>query len=358
MKADALLSDPVFQLNLLLWMAKDQPDGAYRVRPLFREHGFAIVYIEQPFAFPPEMTNALQTSGLDISVRPEPELVLARQASDRKALYFEAKSHGFSPHSGGNNCRQARGHLAATGPVFGDVFKPLTECLLCYVVPACDQNDMAQTLKALANELSIARLDCGRVSIHGLFRNGTDLIYGLDNEYAAHVGTSDLSIVVMSNLEENTDPIPLLLVFSDEDCPNQEMADFYRSAVLSQVRAALLCDLHTLNVHQSSTTSADDLLHETTGGMFRFMGRQRQKALRRLVHRNVLVAIASYWKTRQPGNISLSQDGLSIKWATPKDKAAFLDWLEDRQTTFDVTRPPSDVLPLFDAPTGENDEES
>ena len=46
MKAEALLCDPGFQLNLLLWMTREQPDNAYLVRPLFRELGFDLLYID------------------------------------------------------------------------------------------------------------------------------------------------------------------------------------------------------------------------------------------------------------------------------------------------------------------------
>ena len=54
MNNELLVRDPVFQLNILLWMAKEQPAEGYRVRPVFFEHGFKIIYIEQPFPLPEE----------------------------------------------------------------------------------------------------------------------------------------------------------------------------------------------------------------------------------------------------------------------------------------------------------------
>ena len=57
MKTELFLCDPVLQLNLLLWMAKEQPKDGYRVRPLFHERGFKIIYIEQPFPFPEDSFN-------------------------------------------------------------------------------------------------------------------------------------------------------------------------------------------------------------------------------------------------------------------------------------------------------------
>lgn len=43
MKAEDLIHDPVFQLNLLVWAAKDQPDNeAAVVTPLFSRRGYRL----------------------------------------------------------------------------------------------------------------------------------------------------------------------------------------------------------------------------------------------------------------------------------------------------------------------------
>ncbi len=119
MDTEKLLSDPVFQLNLLIWMAREQPSVGYRVKPIFHELGFKIAYIEQPFRFPPDMFNALKRSSLNVSLKPEPDVIMIR-SRDGKGLYFEAKAQSFSPAS--NESRQARGHLAACGPAFVEVY--------------------------------------------------------------------------------------------------------------------------------------------------------------------------------------------------------------------------------------------
>src|ERR1700676_1052256 len=132
MKPADLIRDPVFQLNLLLWMAKEQPPIGYVVKPLFFENGFAVLYIEQPFAFPEAAVVAIEKCTQNISAKPEPELLLRRML-DKKALYLEAKANSFSSTS--DTARQARGHLLAAGEVFAEVLAPLQSCLLCYVLP-------------------------------------------------------------------------------------------------------------------------------------------------------------------------------------------------------------------------------
>ena len=228
MKTDALLRDPVFQLNLLVWMAKDQPSSGYRVRPFFFENGFRLVYIEQPFAFPDATARAIDASGLQITKTPEPETILGR-AADQKALYFEAKANSFGTNS--SNSPQARGHLLACGPAFAETLKPLESALLCYVVPQDRCALMAECLSSLSTELRSATLAPGEHSVHGLGVNGTDLIYSWDQKFKQHGGVGLDSIAVLHELQDDTDPSPLLLVFTDEDCPNQERSGFYRRAL-------------------------------------------------------------------------------------------------------------------------------
>jgi hypothetical protein len=138
MKTEDRLRDPIFQLNLLLWMAKEQPAEGYRVRPLFHQCGFRIIYIENPFPFPEATIQQVAASVLDISQNPEADLILGHDHNG-KGLYFEAKANSFGPDS--TTAKQGRAHLVATGRVFGEVLAPLKSCLLCYVVPqsACDR---------------------------------------------------------------------------------------------------------------------------------------------------------------------------------------------------------------------------
>jgi hypothetical protein len=286
MKTEALLRDPVFQLNLLLWMAKEQPTAGFRVRPLFYDWGFEIIYIEQPFAFPEETMKIMKDSGLEISISQEPELILGRK-EDKKALYFEAKANSFSATSK-KNPRQARAHLMASGPVFGEVFSPLNTCLLCYMVPADMCQKMSECLTTLAHELRHKGLEPGQFSSHGLAVIGKQIIYSWDSTFKDHVGTTDNAVPVLDDVAEDTDPAPLVLVFSDEDCSNQEKRDFYRQVVIDQVRACLLCDLHAHTLGERYETSPDNLLAKTTDGIFEYLGRERQKGLRHLVRENIL----------------------------------------------------------------------
>jgi hypothetical protein len=335
MKTDELLKDPVFQLNLLLWMVKEQPNTGYRVRPLYYEKGFRIIYIEQPFAMPEETIGTINDSKLDISTTPEPELILGREA-DNKALYFEAKANSFGTES--SNCIQARAHLIACGPAFGEVLAPLKECLLCYLVPDNARELMSECLASLKKELMKKGLKPGPFSSHGLAIKDSKIVYSWNGAFKTHIGIDEDSIPIVDDVEENTDPSPLILAYSDEDCANEGMRDFYRRVIIDQIRATLLCDLHAHSVGAQYETTPDKLLEKTTDRIFQYLSRQRQKGLRRLIRHNVLKKIHDHWKDKQSG-IRLANNQLTITWSVIGEKEDFLNWLEDKRINFDASKP-------------------
>lgn len=340
MKTDALLRDPVFQLNLLVWMAKDQPSTGYRVRPFFFENGFRLVYIEQPFAFPDATAKAIDGSGLQIKKTPEPETILGRPA-DQKALYFEAKANSFGMDS--SNSTQARGHLLACGPAFAETLKPLERALLCYVVPQDGCDRMAECLVSLSTELRSATLAPGEHSVHGLGVSGMDLIYSWDQKFKQHAGVNGDSVAAIHELQDDTDPSPLLLVFTEEDCPNQERAGFYRRVLINQVVAKLVCDLNLQQPEKPYVTTARDLLWQTTDGILDYVGRERQTNMARIVRQNVFNRIADFWRGKQFSPVKFEADRLEITFKDRGIKADFMDWLEDaKKTAFSDQLPPQE----------------
>ncbi|MCX7049770.1 MAG: hypothetical protein NTX50_30345 [Candidatus Sumerlaeota bacterium] len=334
MKTNDLLKDPVFHLNLLLWMAKEQPSKNYRVRPLFYQAGFEIVYIEQPFAFTVQTAAAVQKSELSISLEPEPEMILGR-LRDLKAVYFEAKANSFSPDS--TTAKQARGHLLACGPDFGEVLAPLESCRLCYLLPEDKREAMSECLRTLTDQLKQKSLKPGIFSTHGLSVHDGNLIYSWDEEFQAYTGLQGTQTDVMSGMTADVNPDPLILLFSDEDHHDPLMQDYYRNVVIQQVRACLLCELHAHQIGAIYSRTADQILAQTSGGFFQYYGRERQKSLSRLIKQNVFRRIDKDWKERQRG-IVLSEDELQICWGVSGEKEEFLNWLEDRRTRFGTSK--------------------
>lgn len=346
MSAEALLRDPGFQLNLLLWMTREQPANSYLVRPLFRELGFALVYIENPFPLPEETVRAVKATGLDISVAPEPD-VLLRRDSDKKALYIETKAGSFSAAS--SVAKQARGHLLAAGPAFAEVMRPLRECLLCYVVPDTDSPPMAACLAGLRDELDHSGLQPGPHSIHALRLDGSDVVYAWDDPFRVCTGIAGDSSIVLHNVTGDTDPSPLFLVFSDEDYPDPERQDLCRRAFQNQVHAVLLCEMNLSPADKVYARTLDELLRTTTDGVFEYIGRDRQKRMRRLIRENIFRRLFTFWREKEPGLVRMEDNTLKIQFRDASQRETFLDWLEDyKRADFNTnTPPPEEPLPLL-----------
>lgn len=352
MKTEDILRDPVFQLNLLIWMAKEQPATGYRVRPLFFESGFRLVYIEQPFAFPDATARNIEAATLAISKAPEPETILGRN-SDNRALYFEAKADSFGPDSG--NSKQARGHLLACGPAFPETLKPLQKALLCYVVPQNRCRPMDECLSVLSAELRAANLAPGEHSVHGLSVRGQDLVYAWDMKFKQHCGVEMDSAAVIHELQEDTDPSPLLLVFTDEDCPDAERSGFYRKVLINQVVAEMVCDLNLIRPENTYTVTARELLLRTSDGILNYLGRERQKSMIRIIRRNVFSRISDFWSQRPSSPVKLETEQLEITFKDIRAKTEFMDWLEDpKRTAFGDQMPPPEppFLPGMETDTG------
>jgi len=350
MKNEALIKDPVFQLNLLLWMVKEQPSTGYRVRPFLYENGFRLVYIEQPFAFPDPTARAIEASTLNISKAPEPEMILGRDV-DKKGLYFEAKADSFSPDS--SNSKQARGHLLACGPAFAETLTPLQLALLCYVVPKDRCPPMAECLASLTTELQSAAMAAGPHSVHGLEVVAHDLLYSWDDSFKRHIGIAEDSVAVLHELQDDTDPSPLLLIFSDQDCPNPERSGYYRKVLINQVVAKLVSELNLLPLEKTYSITARELLQQTTDGIVDYLGRERQRNMIRIVRQNIFGRIASFCRGKSFTPAQLEADRLQVNFKDNLARAELMDWLEDpKRTAFVDQLPPTDqpMLPGIEPP--------
>lgn len=353
MNSELLIRDPVFQLNLLLWMTKEQPPQGYVVSPVFFQSGFGFIYIENPFKFPQETLAAIENARQDISKEPEPELLLGRRG-DNIALYFEAKADSFSTSS--TNAKQARGHLLAVGLAFAEVMTPYQSCLLCYVVPEEKCGLMKECLTDLSTGLSKEGLRPGSHSSHGLAVRGQDLHYSWDDVFKQHVGVNTNSSIVMSGLKEDTDPSPLFIIYTDEDYADENRRDLLRRIMINQVHAVLVSDLNLVPLGEAYERSASSILMDMTDGVFQYLGRERQKGMRRLVTENVFKRIAEFSKDKFPGLVSKQADLLRIRFTDQSLKESFLEWLEDfKRTAFRTDRPPDDPLLPFPEPNATND---
>lgn len=331
MKLDELIRDPIFQLNLLLWMARDQPADTARVTPLFYRWGYRFLMVEAPLPLPPSLVAAVQKTDMEISLAPEPEMILGNPTNHR-AVYLEAKKDSFATQS--STSKQARGHLLAAGPAFREVVTPYEIARLCYVLPEERRALMETCLAELKAELVAHKLSPADTSVHGLEKIPGGVSYGWDDEFAAYVGVeTERRVLVLRTEGDDTDPSPLLLVYSAEDYSGGAGPNYAREAMLKQAWAWLLCEVQVSDTGAPLALKTDALLTHTTDGIFNFLGKTRQKNLCRLVRERLFVPIRNQWnkpeQARDDIAVALNGQVLSITLRDDLAKAAFADWLED-----------------------------
>ncbi len=341
MKLDALIRDPIFQLNLLLWMARDQPAQAPRVTPLFHRWGYQFLMVENPVPLPPNTVAAVEKSGLDVTVNPEPEMILGHPARAH-ALYMEAKKESFSAQS--STAKQARGHLLAAGAAFKEIVTPYQTARLCYVLPEDRRALMEVCLEELKSELRAKQLVPAETSTHGLEASADGVAYVWDGPFAALVGTNTTRELILQAEGNDTDPSPLLLVYSAEDYSG-DRPDYAREAMIKQVWALLLCDVQGSESGSPFQSKADAILTRTTDGIFNYLSRERQKSLCRIVTERLFAPIRNYWNKedtkRDDLQVALNGSVLTVNLRDDLAKSNFTDWLEEAKKL----RPDYSALP-------------
>lgn len=342
MPHEDLLADPVFQLNLLLWMAKEQP-GEKHVRPFLYELGYEVLSIDEPVPLPDDIVRAIAESGLEVRRSPKPEVVFQR-IETKSGLYFEAKANSFG--SGSSNAKQARGHLIASGAAFPRIFAPLEDSILCYLVPNGAVGLMADCLGALARELEEKGFQVGTSSIHGLSIEADRLLYFWDDAFSAREKLESKS-VVLKEIRGDWNPSPPLLVFSGDDCPSGSSRDLRRRELLESVHRFLLSDVHAASGRLEAVVLLDDLLERSSEGLFEFLGKDARSFMRRVVHEKMFRYIEENGK-RKGCDIDLTPATLSFKWASRADRARCFKWLQGIR--FDAGRP---EIPTFFGLPGE-----
>src|SRR5205823_3552170 len=111
------VSDPLFQLNVVLWLTQPLPQGSSIV-PLLHERGFVVYAISPPLPVPLDLQAAAQSARVALQNSGRPDVLLAHPL-ERKFAFIECKASSFGPNS--NTAEQARSFLLMAGPRAAEV---------------------------------------------------------------------------------------------------------------------------------------------------------------------------------------------------------------------------------------------
>ena len=131
-----LIRDPIFQLNVLLWLAQPLPSGD-AITPLLHSRGFDVYALALRLSLPPDLLLVMRNGGFEVQVGVRPDIILAKESSGKFAI-TECKGSSFGNRS--STAHQARTLLALAGPrcheVLGLQPQAVRESTLTYLLPS------------------------------------------------------------------------------------------------------------------------------------------------------------------------------------------------------------------------------
>jgi hypothetical protein len=207
--SDTILADPLFQVNLVLWMLQPLPDRA-PVRPLLREAGFLLESIGRRLTILPEYRPRLRELGFGDGA-PVPDIV-AIGLEECPALAIECKSNSFGPES--SDAWQAARILVAADSLPATLGKPGGSGQAAYVTQYDEHERLAATLAALRERLVNAGLRAAVCWTLGLQRVDMGVAVARSEILAPPPTLMRLLVnpAVVLHLARDEDPRPLYLI--------------------------------------------------------------------------------------------------------------------------------------------------
>jgi hypothetical protein len=228
-----LIRDPVFQLNVLLWLAQPLPPG-YQITPLLHARGFDVYAIALRLALPPDVLLALRDGGFETQAGVRPDVILAKESAGKFAI-TECKGRSFG--SGSSTADQARTLLILAGPrcheVLGLQSHEVQQSILAYLVPTSEQVALLATFSELREAFHARGVSTGEAFLLGLATTDGNMGLEVDDATAQFFELSPGRHTFLP-LEPDTDPRPLYFVPFDPDTDQSAAEKMFGRRVLSE----------------------------------------------------------------------------------------------------------------------------
>jgi hypothetical protein len=215
--AGELTKDPLFQQNVVLWLAQESTGDD--ITPVLHSGGFGIFAVGRRLSLTAPTRSALAATTVAANHAAAPDVLLLR-GLDGRLLVVECKRSSFGPDS--SIARQARAMILVCGSDTADAVglssAEFGAALLGYLVPDGQADPLAATLSVLEDEMRNASLIPGESTVLALAHEGSDDAIEL---VVSTQGASFLDIVegahTVLRFTAGTDPRPLYFFPYDPD---------------------------------------------------------------------------------------------------------------------------------------------
>ncbi len=358
MKLEELIADPVYQMNLCLWMLA--PSAEAGVRPVLKEAGFQLRSIEPPLPMPLEIRNVLADNQIRISDPASPDLILHDGQRGFVMLECKASLFGSEPKGSDSPQRQARALLLQVPEILADALavdrNQIDTSHLVYLSRALplDPGGSSQTagLQEIADSLESQELRVAPFGMLGLLIGDRKISisggYSPGSLPASMVAVIPDAGVAVQELEPDTDPRPLYFIPwmpGSENSRDSRGQEIFGNRVLQATAARI----GQCRPPAELNLSLDDLLNEATWSSFE---RWRNKDAAKSLRKNARKLIGETFKSASSGaDLTVEPGTYLLRMKIPDIDAkerlleAFRKW---ESTLWNQPNPQGD---LFDTPS-------
>jgi len=267
-KPNDLIKDPLFQLNTLLWLAQPLPSGS-EVTPLFYMNEFTVYAIAPLLGLPPDLRLMALEAQIIIQDRIRPDVVLGQERG-QKFVFTECKSSSFGPNS--STAEQARSLLIVAGSRAAEVLgldsSQVSDSLLAFLTPDCDQEPLTRTLTNLREEMRENRLPVGQFSVIGLLMTNSNISIVI-NKMGSEFLELPLGITPFMKRELGTDPRLLYFIPYDPDIMQSEQEKVFCKRVLfERMQSTVVAAVGRANPPAELSLESEKILNDALFGMY------------------------------------------------------------------------------------------
>jgi len=279
-----LCKDPLFQLNLAIWLAQPQPKEFY-VYPLFFESGLSIYSLSPLLALPVDIRLSVSKK-LDCQEAVRPDLIL-KGKNPKKFCILECKVSSFSQSS--STARQARTLLLIAGPLILEVLavgkRGASDSLLCYFSNSNQITGLEETLNVLTKEIVTANLEPGIYGCFGIKPNQSEILLEYSDKIKKFLYLLKDAPVKILDVEKDTDPRPLYFIPYDPNLQQKtEEQQLCRRILFERILSYIVSTIGGATIPSSVIIKMEELLSSATFGLYEVWDdSESKKYVRRLV---------------------------------------------------------------------------
>ncbi len=327
---NSLCKDPLFQLNLAIWLTQPQHADNVCVDPIFYKSGLSIYSIGPLLTLPLDIKLAIKGKiNFKDSIRPD--LILEKKELNRYCL-LECKGSSFG--SGSSTAEQARTLLLIAGPIISEVLgvgsRRQNAGVLCYMTGPNQNSMLGTTLLELKEEIESIGLEPGPFGCIEISADESVITLEYSLEVKELLSLKIDSPLQIMKLEKDTDPRPLYFIPYDPNI-NQtaEEKEFSRRVLFERILEFFITNIGGADVPIKTYIKTEKFLNDATFGMYSIWDDdEAKKCLRKLV-RTFLKKIEGTLKTPAKECMHYEiEDGYMVDIKDDNAKSEFLKQLQ------------------------------